>query len=129
MIKTTLYILLLITTAVRFVGIIILLARPATNLPAIVIGTTAFTVLFGVFLVVRRVIFTLNLKHFIQFFAVQSAIFLFNLLFTSRTVPLQIDSVERLVVGNLLDILIGVVSIYYCVKNMRRKKFVTVGNL
>ena len=129
MIKTILYIPLLLTTAIRFISVVILLTRESTSLPTIVILATSLTIVYGVLLLVRRFIFTIHIKNFIQFFAAQSLVFGFNLLFVSNTVALQVNLVERLVVGSLLDILINCVAIYYCIKNMRRKKFVTVGNV
>ena len=123
MLKKVLLILMILTTAVRFFGVVFLLALGNTSLPAVVLVTTSVTVLYGVFLLVWRFIFTLRLKHFIQFFVVQTIIFAFNLIFVSRNVLLQITLVEVSVVGTLLDILIGCVAIYYCIKEIRRIKF------
>ena len=118
--KRALYALVFLTSAIRLVSVVILFARGYTALPYAVLAATSLVVLHGMFLLVRRVIFTLQLKHFAQFFAVQSLVFAFNIVLTSVTVLLALDLPERLVVGNLLDILVGVAVIYYCVKRMRK---------
>ena len=118
--KKAFYALVFLTSAIRLVSLVILFARGYTALPTAVLAATSLSVLFGMFLLVRRVIFTLQLKHFAQFFAVQSLVFAFNIVLASRTVLLTLDLPERLVVGNLLDILVGVAVIYYCVKRMRK---------
>ena len=118
--KKALYALVFLTSAIRLVSVVILFARGYTALPTAVLAATSLTILHGMFLLVRRVIFTLHLKHFAQFFAVQSLVFAFNIVLTSATVLLTLDLPERLVVGNLLDILVGVAVIYYCVKKMRK---------
>ena len=125
--KKLLYALVFLTSLVRLVGVVILFARGVTALPPIVLTLTSLIVLHGMFLLVRRFIFTVHLKHFVQFFAVQSVIFAYNLALTSSTVLLVIDLPERLVVGSLLDILIGVAAVYYCAKSMRRKKSFQTG--
>jgi len=124
-----LYTLLLLTTVTRFIGVVVLLTRDRVNLPTIVLVTTSLTVLYGIFLLIRRFVLTLHLKHFIQFFTVQSAVFIFNLSFVSNNIPLQITGIEALVTGSLLDVLINVVAIYYCIINIRRNKFASAGNL
>ena len=123
MLKRVLYILLILTTAVRLASVVAILVRGETGLPASVLVATSLTVIYGVLLLVRRFIFAIRLKHFIQFFAVQSVVFAFNLAVVSRTVLLSVDTVEALVVGSLLDILINCVAVYYCVKSLRRVKF------
>ena len=128
MLKTVLYMLVLWTTAVRLVAIIAVLAVGTDSLPALVLVLTSLTVLYGVFLLIRRFVFTLHLKHFVQFFAAQSVVFWFNLSLVSRTVLLQISGLEAVVVGSLLDILINVVAIYYCVRSMRKSKRAAVGD-
>jgi len=127
LIKTVLYTLLLLTTATRLTGVVILLALGSVNLPTTVLATTSFTVIYGIFLLIRRFVLTLHLKHFIQFFTVQSAVFIFNLSFVSNNIPLQITGIEALVTGSVLDVLINVVAIYYCVRNIRRNKFSPAG--
>ena len=127
--KKILYWLVFLTSVVRLVSLVILFARGHTHLPAAVLAATSLTVLFGMFLLVRRFIFTLSLKHFVQFFALQSVVFAFNLVLTARVVLLDIDLVERLVVGNLLDILVGIAAIYYCAKAIRRSKYLQTGGL
>ena len=121
--KNLLYALVFLTSAIRLVSVVILFARGFTALPSAVLAATSFTVLHGMFLLVRRVIFTLHLRHFAQFFAVQSAVFAFNIAVVSSTVLLALNSAERLVVGSLLDILVGAAVIYYCVKSIRKSKY------
>ncbi|MCL2856700.1 MAG: hypothetical protein FWE19_03105 [Oscillospiraceae bacterium] len=125
--KKTLYALVFLTTAVRLVGVVILFARGFSGLPPIVLTLTSLVVLHGMFLLVRRFIFTLHLRHFVQFFVVQTAVFAFNLALTSNTVLLAIDIPEQIVVGSLLDILVGTLCIYYCAKNIRKNKYLQAG--
>jgi len=129
LLKRVLYILLILTTAVRLVGVVATLAGGDTSLPAAVLVATSLTIIYGVLLLVRRFIFTIRLKHFIQFFAVQSMVFAFNLAVVSQTVLLSVTRAETLVVGSVLDILINCVAIYYCVKTLRRIKFAAARNL
>ena len=119
--KKALYALVFLTSAVRLISVVVLFARGFTALPTAVLAATSLTVLHGMFLLVRKVIFTLHFKHFVQFFAVQSVVFTFNIVLTSGTVLLALDLPERVVVGSLLDILVGVAAIYYCVKRLRKK--------
>ena len=129
MLKIVLYLILFVTTLVRLVSVILLLVHEGTHLPIAVIVLTSFTVVYGVLLLVRRFILTVHPRHFIHFFVFQSVIFTFNLIFVSRTVPLEIRPLEVLVTGTILDLLIACAAIYYCIKNIRRKKIVTVGDV
>ena len=128
MLKKVLYILLFLTTAVRLVGVVGSLAAGNTSLPAVVLVTTSLTVVYGVLLLVRRFVFTIRLRHFMQFFAVQSLVFAFNLAFVYRNVLLSLTLMEMLAVGSVLDIFVGCVAIYYCAKNIRRIKFAATEN-
>ena len=129
MLKKILYMLLFLTTLLRLASLILLLAGGRTHLPTPVIVLTSITVVYGVLLLLRRFLLSVYPRHFIHFFAFQSAVFLFNLIYVNRTVPLEIRPLEVLVTGTVLDILIGFAAIYYCVKNIRRKKIVRVGDL
>ena len=129
MLKTVLYILLLLTTSLRLISVVFLLAAESTALPTIVLVTTSLSVFYGIFLLVRRFIFNLRLRHFVQFFAVQSAVMLFNLFFVSNSVMVALSVVEVIATGTFPDILINLTAIYYCVRSMRRRKFVTVGDM
>ena len=121
--KKLLYILVLLTCAVRLTGVVVLSARGYSALPTAVITLTSLSVLHGIFLLVRKFVFSLHLRHFVQFFAAHSAVVAFNLALTSSTVLLTIDLPERLVIGTLLDILVGLTAVYYCLKSIRRNKY------
>ena len=129
MLKTILYLLLALTTLLRFASLMLVLAGGDTHLPTPVVVLTSVTVVYGVLLLLRRFLLSVHPRHFVHFFAFQSAVFFFNLIYVSRTVPLEIRPLEVLITGTVLDILVGFVAIYYCLKNMRRKKIVTVGDL
>ena len=130
MLKTVLYVILLITSVLRLISVVfVLMMGEATHLPTRVIVLTSITVVYGLLLLVRRFILSVHPRHFIHFFIFQTAVFAYNLIFVSRTVPLEIRPFEVLVTGTMLDILVAAVAIYYCVKNIRRKKIITVGDL
>jgi len=124
MLKKILLMVLILTTATRFVGVVLTLQPGNTSLPTVVLVLTSITVLYGIYFCVRRYVFTLRLAHFVQFYVVQSAVFVFNLVFVSRNVLLSLTLTEIIVVGTLLDVLIGLVAIYYSVKGIRKIKSV-----
>ena len=129
MLKNVMFALLLLTTALRLGSVVFLISTQNTALPTVVLATTSLTVIYGAFLLVRRLIFNLHLRHFIQFFAAASVVILFNLIFVSNNVLVAVSVVEIVAIGTFLDILVNLTAIYLCVKNMRRKKFVTVGDM
>lgn len=119
MLKSVLYYLLLLTTSVRFVDIIYLLAKDSTNLPTPVIIVTSAMILYGVFLVVKKVISTVRLKQLVTFYTVQTGMIAFNLIYVAVRCPLQISASETLIVGTFLDILANIGLIYLCMKQIR----------
>jgi len=123
-VKKILCALVFLISLVRLVGVVILFGRGFTALPPIVLTLTSLVILHGVFLLVRKFVLSLHLRHFAQFFVAQTVVIAYNIALTSSTVLLAIDLPERLVVGSLLDILLGVTCVYYCVKAIRRKKYI-----
>lgn len=128
MLRTFLYIVMLVTTILRFADVIYLLSRPVTNLPTTVFIITSLVIIIGVVLIVKRFIGTVRLGQFMAFFIIQAVAFLFNIVFVSVTVPLKIDVFEMIAVGSFLDILIDIFAIYLCGKQ-RRKRLVTMGGI
>lgn len=119
MIKLVLYILLFITTAVRLAGIIYLLAGESTNLPTLILAVTSATVLYGLALIIKRLVGSIRLKQLMLFFIIQTVAFSFNMAYFAITSPLKISFMETLAVGTFLDILLNCCAVYLCIRQMR----------
>lgn len=128
MLKTCLYFLMLLTTAIRFADVIYLLSRESTNLPMVIYILTSALILYGVVLVVKRFIGSVRIRQLMVFFIFHAVIFAFNITYVAVSVPLSIDMFEMAAVGTFLDILIDICAVYFCLKQ-RRKRLVTVGNI
>ena len=118
MLKTVLYLFLVATTAVRFVDLVYLL-QIGSNLPVPVIVASSVMVVYGLVLVLKKVVGTLRIKQLMAFYLVQAALVLFNLSYMAIFYPLQLKLVEIVAVGSFLDILIDACFVYYCFKRMR----------
>lgn len=110
---------MLLTTAVRFVDILYLLSRDNTNLPVPVIIVTSIMVLYGVFLTVKKFISNIRMKQLFIFYMIQSAMIVFNLIFTSVASPLRINAMETIIVGTFLDLIVNAGLIYMMFRQMR----------
>lgn len=126
--KTIFYLLLLSSTVIRLADIVYLQLQPETNLPMLVYAVTAAIVLYGIILLVKRVINNLNLRHYMWFYIIQSVAFGFNIGYVAVTCPLKLSPLEIVVTGTFLDILIAAAVVWTCVRRMR-SRFVTVGEL
>lgn len=128
MLKSVLYYLMLIVTAVRLADIVYLLAGQSTGLPACVLIVSSVMILYGIILTVKKFIGSVRLGQLMAFFLVQILATGFNLTYVALAVPVQISIPETLMVGTFLDILVNGVIVYLCIKQ-RRTRFVTVGGL
>lgn len=126
MLKPVLYILLLLTTSVRFFDIVYLLAKENTNLPIPVILVTTAIILYGMVLAVRKFTSTIRLKQLMYFFIAQTGVIAFNLLYVSVATPLKMSVAEMLAAGTFLDLLVNGVLIYLCLRQIRSFHFPTV---
>lgn len=118
---------MLLTTTVRFIDIIYLLAKDSTNLPIPVVAVTTAMVIYGIALIVKRAIGNVTLRQLMMFYMIQTLMFVFNLAYVAIACPLQISVPETLVVGTFLDILINCGIIYLCTKSIRSHYFAIAG--
>lgn len=123
MLKQVLYYLMLVTTTVRFVDMIYLLAKDNTNLPVPVLIVTTFMVLYGIYLVVRKFLGNILLKQLMTFYVIQTVMIVFNLVYFSIASPLQVSILETVAIGTFLDIIVNASVIYLCTKQMRSHYF------
>ncbi len=128
MLKSVLYYLLLVTTSIRLVDVVYLLATTDSCLPGIVFAVTSAMIIYGVILLVKRFIGSVRLSQLMMFYLIQIVAIAFNLIYVAFNLPVKVTLPEMLVVGTFLDILINCVIVYLCVKQ-RRSRFVTVGGL
>lgn len=119
MLKSVLYYLLFLTTAVRFADIIYLLAKDRTNLPPAVIIVTAAMVLYGFALIFKRFIGHIRLKQFAVFYSVQTAMIVFNITYMAVTCPLTVSAAETLAVGTFLDIIVNCGILIACARQIK----------
>jgi hypothetical protein len=117
--KSVLYSLILLTTAVRFVDMIYLLTRDSTNLPLSVLLVTSAMILYGLVLLTKKFFGTVRLRQMMVFFGVQAALVVVNLVTVALFVPMQITLTETLIVGSFLDILIDCGALYAGFRFMR----------
>jgi len=125
LLKTVLYYLLLLTTTVRFIDIIYLMTRQTTNLPIVVLIVSTAMVLYGIVLLVKKVVGNVRLKQLTMFYMVQSVMIVFNLSYMAIVSPLKATGLETLIVGTFLDLLINCGIIYMATKQMRDGVIVT----
>lgn len=119
MLKSVLYYLLMVTTAVRFVDMIYLLSRESTNLPVLVIALTGAMILYGIVLVAKKFTSSIRLKELMLFYGVQAVLISVNLITVAAFVPLQLTLTETFLVGSFLDLLIDGCCLYACAKQIR----------
>ena len=128
MLKSVLYYLLLVTTSIRLVDVVYLLATTDSCLPGIVFAVTSAMIIYGVILLVKRFIGSVRLSQLMMFYLIQIVAIAFNLIYVAFNLPVKVTLPEMLVVGTFLDILINCFIVYLCFKQ-RRSRFVTVGGL
>lgn len=119
MLKSVLYFLLLLTTSVRFVDLIYLLAKDNTNLPIPVVIVSCIMVLYGIVLGVQKFIGSVRLRQLMNFFILQSGLIAFNMIYVSVATPLKMDAAEMLAVGTFLDLVVNGAVVYLSMRQMR----------
>ena len=119
------YFLLVLTTTVRFADIIFLLTRESTNLPIAVLVVSTAMVLYGITLIMKKILGSVRFKQLTMFYLVQSAMIVFNLAFIAMAWPLKIGLIEIIVVGSFLDLLVNTGILLMGAKHMR-SGYVTV---
>ena len=111
----------MVSTGVRLVDIIYLIADGRTNLPAAIIGVTGAMVVYGLFLVAKKVFFSIRVKELMAFYLVWAAAIVFNLSFLRISgYPFALSVPEFIAVGTVLDLLVVACIVYYGIKQMRR---------
>jgi len=126
LLKTVLYGLLVLTTAVRLANIVYLLVKESTNVPVPVLAVTTVMIVYGIFLIVKKFISKITLRQLMYFYIVQTIMIAFNLFYIAAFCPLRINAAEILVVGTFIDILINGTIIYLCMKKLRSRYFAVV---
>ena len=119
MLKSVLYYLLMLTTAVRFVDMVYLLSRGTTNLPLSTLIITSAVILYGAVLVARRFFGNIRLTQLMTFFAVHAVLISINLAVVAINVPFQVTLAETFIVGSFLDILVDCCAVYAGMKQIR----------
>lgn len=123
MLKQVLYSLILAITVIRSAGMGYLLIKGETNVPVLVLGVMSCMILYGIFLLVKRLFANVTLKQMMAFFMIESFAIIFNLIYISFNCPLSIGPLETLVVGTFFDIIISMAVIYFCTKQIRSHYF------
>lgn len=119
LLKSMLYYFILVTTAVRFADMVFLLTKDSTNLPMTVVAVTSAMIIYGIVLVVKKIIGNVNLRQLMLFFIIQAAMILFNITFTSLTSPLRYGLAETFIVGSFLDVIVDGFMIYLSVRSIK----------
>lgn len=123
MLKNILYYLLFITTGVRLVDIVYLLAKNDTSLPLPVFVAASVLVLYGIVMVIRKLTSMMRLKQMLTFYVIQTGIIVFNIAYVAIACPFKPSAVETLVVGTFLDLLINFIIIFACTRRIRGEYF------
>ena len=128
MLKSLLYSLLIITTAVRFVDMVYLISTGGTTLPVSVMIITSAMIIYGGLLIAKKITGSIRIGQLMAFYCVQAGIIIFNLLTIAIFYPLQLSFAEVLIVGSFLDLIVDFCAVYMCLKYMRSsfKPFVKV---
>ncbi|WRS26246.1 hypothetical protein U6B65_07735 [Oscillospiraceae bacterium MB08-C2-2] len=123
MLKSVLYYLTAVLTAVRFADMIYLLSADKTNLPIPVLVVTSAMIVFGLYLVVKKFIGVILLRQMTMFYLFNTVAILFNLIYTAVTSPFNITFLETIITGTFLDVIISVALLGMCIKRMRARYF------
>jgi len=127
MLKKTLSFLVLATTVLRLGSLVYLLLLSSTNLPAPVLVITFLIMLYGLFLILKRLFLSISLRNYLWFFIIQPAAITINMIAVKATTPLQLSLYEIIVVGTFLDILIAVGAVYFCAGGIRKSYVKGIG--
>ncbi|MFV0399261.1 MAG: hypothetical protein ACK5LX_01410 [Oscillospiraceae bacterium] len=119
MLKSLMFYLMAAVALIRTGSSIYLLATGDTSLPIVVFVLTGITVLYALYLTVKRIFGVILLRQLSTYYIFQCTVVLFNLIFVALTVPTRITWIEIAAMGSLLDLLVGGVLIYYSLKQVR----------
>jgi hypothetical protein len=119
--KGILFIIVLMTTALRLVTMAYLLIMPSNSLSFPVLAVTAVIVVYGMLIIFRRLFLSVRLQSYMWFFIAQAIAFIFNMIYIVRTTPLKLTPYEIIAVGTFLDILVAVICVYYCAKRIYKE--------
>lgn len=123
MLKQVIYGLIFAITLVRTADMGYILIKGGTNVPVPVLAVTSCIIVYGAFLLIRKLFMNVTLKQMMAFFIIGSVAIIFNLIYISVACPLSISPAETIVVGTFFDIIINSTVVYFCTKQMRSHYF------
>lgn len=119
MLKKVMFFLMTAYSAARFLAMSYMISTQADRLPAAVYVSTGITVVIGLFLLCKCIIFKVRMRQMELYYGVTAAAALFNLIFVKYSSRLEATFLDFLVIGTVLDILFSVVLIVLAEKERK----------
>jgi predicted neutral ceramidase superfamily lipid hydrolase len=120
LLKTVLYYLLILITALRLADIVFLLTAGGTNLPLAVIVSSCLMLAYAAILISKRIFGgNVTLRQYIAYYVIHALVTLFNLFYTSAATPLPVSLLEAFAIGTFFDVLIDTGAVYFSRKQIR----------
>lgn len=121
--KLMLY-LMVLATAVKFASLALCaLQTDIERLPVAVYVSTGIVVLFGLFLICKNIVKRVGRKELASYYGLSAAAVFFNLIFMKIFSRAEIATLDLLILGTMMDILVGVV---FVVLTVREHKYVRI---
>ena len=118
--KLMLY-LMVLATAVKFASLAYVFTTDIERLPVAVYVSTGIVVLFGLFLICKNIVKRVGRKELASYYGLSAAAVFFNLIFMKIFSRAEIATLDLLILGTMMDILVGVV---FVVLTVREHKYV-----
>ena len=120
--KLRLY-LMVLATAVKFASLAYVFTTDIERLPVAVYVSTGIVVLFGLFLICKNIVKRVGRKELASYYGLSAAAVFFNLIFMKIFSRAEIATLDLLILGTMMDILVGVV---FVVLTVREHKYVRI---
>lgn len=108
-------------TLSRIILLILLWNSVTTVLPTTIFVLNFLMVLFGLYLLIKRLVYKTHLRELFIFLLLDAGVVIFSLIYVNWQIPLKLSLPEMLICGSVIQVLIDFVFAHYCFKNIRKQ--------
>lgn len=115
--------LMVLATAIKFASLAYVFSTDIERLPVAVYVSTGIVVLFGLFLLCKNIVKRVNRKELAVYYGVAAFAVLFNLIVMKIFSRAEIATLDLLILGTVMDIVVGMT---FVVLTVREHKYVRI---
>ncbi|MEM1483974.1 hypothetical protein V6615_03730 [Oscillospiraceae bacterium PP1C4] len=119
MLKKIMLYLMMLGTACKFLALTFVFSTDIERLPTPIYISTGIVVLFGVFLICKNIIKSVNKKELGIYYVLLCGSVVFNLIFMKLFSRTELTTMDLIIIGTIMDIVVNVTLITLSVRENR----------